>query len=57
MPCCSRKTLLILLGVGGLLGILITTGKVNAYVIVPFLPLLACLLMCVVMLMFGRKGK
>ena len=54
MFCCSRKTLLILLGVGGLLAILIATGKVNAYAIVPYLPLLACPLVCVLMMMFGR---
>lgn len=56
MWCCSRKTLYILLGVAGLLGLLIATGKVNAYAIIPYLPLLACPLMCVAMMMFGRKG-
>lgn len=55
MWCCSRKTLFILLGVAGLIGILIATGKVNSYAILPFLPLLACPLMCVFMMMFGRK--
>lgn len=55
MFCCSRKTLYILLGVAGLIGLLIASGKVNAYAILPFLPLLLCPLMCVVMMMFGRK--
>lgn len=55
MWCCSRKTLFILLGVAGLIGILIATGTVNAYAILPFLPILACPLMCVVMLLCGRK--
>ncbi|MBI1934431.1 DUF2933 domain-containing protein [Candidatus Peregrinibacteria bacterium] len=55
MLCCSRKTLFILLGVTGVIGLLMVTGKVNAYAIVPFLPILACPLMCVVMHMFGRK--
>lgn len=55
MWCCSRKTLFILLGVASLLGLLIATGKMNPYAILPFLPLLACPLMCVVMMMFGRK--
>lgn len=55
MWCCSRKTFFILLGATGLLGFLIAIGKVNPYAIVPFLPLLACPLMCVVMMMFGRK--
>lgn len=57
MLCCSRKTLFILLGVAALLGLLIATGKVNPYAILPFLPLLACPLMCVVMMMFGKCGK
>ena len=57
MFCCSRKTLLILLGVAGLIGLLLATGKVNAYAIIPFLPILLCPLMCVVMMMFGRKGQ
>ncbi|MBI1813273.1 hypothetical protein HY285_04155 [Candidatus Peregrinibacteria bacterium] len=56
MWCCSRKTLLILFGVAGLFGLLIATGKVNAYAIVPILPFLACPLMCGVMLLFGRRG-
>ena len=54
MFCCSRKTLYILLAVAGLLGLLLATGKVNAYAIVPFLPILLCPLMCVAMMMFGR---
>lgn len=54
MFCCSRKTLLILLAVAALVGLLMATGKVNAYVIVPFLPILLCPLMCAVMMMFGR---
>ena len=57
MWCCSRKTLFILLGVAGVLGLLIATGTVNAYAILPFLPILACPLMCVAMMMFGRKCK
>ena len=56
MRCCSRKTLFILLSVGALLAILITTGKVNAYAIVPYLPLMVCPLMCGVM-MFGKRSK
>jgi hypothetical protein len=55
MSCCSRKTLFILLGVAGVIGLLIATGKVNPYAIVPFLPLLLCPLMCGAMLLFGRK--
>lgn len=55
MFCCSRKTLLILLAVAALIGLLMATGKVNAYAIVPFLPILLCPLMCGVMLLFGRK--
>ena len=55
MPCCSRKTLFILLGVAALIGLLIATGKVNAYAILAFLPFLLCPLMCGVMLLFGRK--
>ena len=54
MFCCSRKTLLILLAVAALIGLLMVTGKVNAYAIVPFLPILLCPLMCVAMMMFGR---
>lgn len=57
MWCCSRKTLYILLGVAALLGLLIATGKVNAYAIIPYLPLLACPLMCGVMLLFGHEKK
>ena len=56
MFCCSRKTLLILLVVAALIGLLMATGKINAYAVVAFLPLLLCPLMCVVMMMFGRKG-
>lgn len=56
MFCCSRKTLLILLAVAGLIGILMATGHINAYAVIPFLPLLLCPLMCAVMMMFGRKG-
>ncbi len=56
MFCCSRKTLLILLAVAGLIGLLMATGKVNAYAIVPFLPILICPLMCGVMLLMGRKS-
>jgi uncharacterized protein YbcC (UPF0753/DUF2309 family) len=55
MFCCSRKTLFILLGVAGVFGLLIATGTVNAYAILPFLPFLLCPLMCVAMMMFGRK--
>jgi len=55
MWCCSRKTLFILLGIAGVIGILIATGKVNPYAILPFLPFLICPLMCGVMLLFGRK--
>ena len=57
MFCCSRKTLLILLGVVGVLGLLIATGKMNAYAILPFLPFLLCPLMCGVMMFFGRDCK
>ena len=57
MFCCSRKTLLILLAVAALIGLLMATGKVNAYAIVPFLPILLCPLMCVVMLMFGKRNN
>lgn len=56
MFCCSRKTLLVLLAVAGLIGLLMATGKVSAYAIVPFLPILICPLMCGVMLLMGRKG-
>lgn len=55
MWCCSRKTFFILLGVAAIIGLLMATGKVNAYAILPFLPLLACPLMCVVMMRSGRK--
>jgi len=55
MWCCSRKTLFILLGVAAVIGLLIATGKVNPYAILPFLPFLLCPLMCGVMLLFGRK--
>jgi len=55
MFCCSRKTLLILLGVAGIAGLLIATGAINGYAILPFLPFLLCPLMCGVMLLFGRK--
>lgn len=55
MWCCSRKTLYILLAVAGLLGLLIATGKINAYAIIPYLPLLACPLMCAVPMLFMRK--
>ncbi len=54
MFCCSRKTLLILLAIAVLIGLLIATGKVNAYAIIPFIPILLCPLMCVAMMMFGR---
>lgn len=57
MSCCSRKTLFILLGIAGVIGLLIATGTVNYYAMLPFLPLLACPLMCVAMLMFGRKRE
>ena len=49
--------LLILLGVAGVLGLLIATGKVNMYAILPFLPFLLCPLMCGVMMFFGRDCK
>ncbi len=54
MFCCSRKTLFILLGIAGVIGLLIATGTVNAYAIVPFLPIFLCPLMCIAMMMFGR---
>ena len=57
MPCCSRKTLFILLAIGGLLTILIALGKVSANVIFAYLPFLVCPLMCGVMLLFGCKNK
>ena len=57
MWCCSRKILFIFLVIAALIGLLMATGKVNAYAFVPFLPILACPLMCVVMHMFGRKGE
>lgn len=57
MLCCSRKIFFPLLGIAALIGLLIATGKVNPYVIVPFLPLLACPLMCVIMMMFGKCCK
>ncbi len=56
MFCCSRKTLYVLLGIAGIIGLLIWTGVVNAYAILPFLPFLICPLMCGVMLLMGRKG-
>lgn len=55
MFCCSRKTLYILVGIAGVIGLLIATGTVNAYAILPFLPFLLCPLMCGVMMLFGRK--
>lgn len=55
--CCSRKTLFILLGVASIVGLLIATGKVNAYATLPFLPFLLCPLMCIPMLRMGRKCK
>lgn len=55
--CCSRKTLFILLGVAAVIGLFIATGKINAYAILPFLPFLLCPLMCVIMMMFGRKRE
>ncbi len=58
MKCCSRKTLFVLLGIAGLLGLLIATKKVNTYAILPFLPLLACPLMCVIMMTgHGREDN
>jgi|AntRauTorckE6833_2_1112554.scaffolds.fasta_scaffold212272_2 hypothetical protein len=55
MWCCSRKTLVILLAVAGVAGLLIATGTINAYAILPLLPFLLCPLMCGAMLLFGRK--
>ncbi len=55
MFCCSRKTLLVLLAVAGLIGLLMAAGKINAYAVLPFLPILLCPLMCIIMMMFGRK--
>lgn len=57
MWCCSRKTLYILLAAAGIFGLLIATGKINGYALLPFLPFLICPLMCIPMLMMGRKGK
>jgi len=59
MFCCSRKTLYVLLGIAGVIGLLIATGTVNAYAILPFLPFLLCPLMCAAMMLFGhgRGGK
>lgn len=56
MWCCNRKTLFVLLGVAAVIGLLIATGKVNPYAVLPFLPFLACPLMCGVMLLFGMRG-
>lgn len=55
MFCCSRKTLYILLAIAGVIGLLIATGTVNAYAILPLLPFLLCPLMCGVMLLMGQK--
>lgn len=56
MFCCSRKTLFILLGVAGIVGLFIATGKVNAYAIVPFLPILLCPLLCGMMMCVRKDG-
>lgn len=55
MWCCSRKTLYILLAAASVFGLLIATGKINGYALLPFLPFLICPLMCGVMLLFGRE--
>jgi hypothetical protein len=57
MFCCSRETLFIFLGVVAVIGILIATGKVNPFAILPFLPFLLCPLMCGAMMLFGRNCK
>lgn len=57
MFCCSRKTLYILLAAAGVVGVLIWTGIVNVYAFLPFLPILICPLMCIPMMMMGRKSK
>lgn len=56
MFCCSRKTLLVLLAVASLIGLLMATGKINVNAVLPFLPILLCPLMCIIIMAFGRKG-
>ncbi|MBI3336430.1 DUF2933 domain-containing protein [Candidatus Peregrinibacteria bacterium] len=53
---CSPKLCigLILVGIGGA-ALLTASGYVKAASLIAFLPLLACPLMCVFMMMFGHK--
>lgn len=54
MRCSKLCMVLLLIGVGGAI-ILASTGNAKAAAILPFLPVLACPLMCVGMMMFGKK--
>lgn len=52
---CSKFCIgLLVIGIGGAV-ILASTGNAKAASLLPFLPLLACPIMCVAMMMFGRK--
>lgn len=55
---CSPKFCigLILVGIGGA-ALLAASGYVKAATLISFLPILACPLMCVAMMMFGRHSK
>lgn len=56
MRCSKLCIVLLLLGIGGAV-ILTSIGNAKAASLLSFLPLLACPLMCVVMMMFGKCGK
>lgn len=53
MRCFKLCIGLVVVGIGGIV-ILASTGNAKAASLLPFLPILACPLMCVVMMMFGR---
>lgn len=56
MRCSKLCIVLLLVGIGGAV-FLASTGNAEAASLPSFLPLLACPLMCVVMMMFGKCGK
>lgn len=54
---CSKLCIgLLVVGIGGAV-ILASMGNAKAASLLPFLPLLACPLMCVGMMMFGKSCK
>lgn len=54
---CSKLCIgLLAIGIGGAV-IFASMGNAKAASLLPFLPILACPLMCVAMMAFGRHGK